>query len=259
LTPKKLHEGSVKALAASRGIVMKGNKEIADEFAVSSAKRYGYSLDQIKSNFDSLIVEMERELHDVYNDYERKFATAAIKSFIDYTIEQDRPKIDEVGATIAKRYKLLDDFFLSMSQSRKSRAGHAFEYIHNWLFNKLGYPFDEQAPIDGKPDYVMPSTKHYEEVPVDCIIFTAKRTVRERWRQIVTEGQKAMGFYLATIDTNISENALRDMARNKINVVVPKSIKDEFYADAKNVFSFSQFFRDKLDPALEVWRRNGVA
>jgi hypothetical protein len=68
-----------------------------------------------------------------------------------------------------------------------------------------------------------------------------------------------MGFYLATIDTNISENALRDMARNKINVVVPKSIKDEFYADAKNVFSFSQFFRDKLDPALEVWRRNGVA
>lgn len=238
---------------------MKTNQEIASEAAEIRTRRTRQTPEEMKSCFDVLIVEMEKEIYELYKKYEREYTSRVLKTFIDNLMETERPKLEDVGMMIARHNELLNDFFLSLSQSRKSRAGKAFEDIHNELFKRLGYPFDEQVPIDGKPDFVMPSKKHYDDNPLDCIVFTAKRTVRERWKQIVTEGSKGMGFFLATIDRDISQNQLREMMRNRIYLVVPKNIKDEFYADAKNVFSFSQFFRDKLDPALQVWRRNGVA
>lgn len=155
-------------------------------------------------------------------------------------------------------FKLFDTFFLSLAQSRKSRAGRSFEAIHNALFKELSYPFDEQKVINGKPDFIMPSYGHFLENPIDCIIFTAKRTLRERWRQIVTEGTRGLGFYLATIDEGISSNQLTEAHNNRIYIVCPSRIKNQFYKDKVNVLSFTQFFKDHLDPAMERWKRNNV-
>ena len=70
---------------------------------------------------------------------------------------------------------------MSIFQSRKSRAGKAFEYTIRELFSRLSYPFSEQVKIDGaKPDFVMPSENYFIRKPLDSIIFTAKRTLRER-------------------------------------------------------------------------------
>lgn len=40
----------------------------------------------------------------------------------------------------------------------------------------------------------------------DATIFTIKGTLRERWRQIVTEGTRGLGFFLATIDEGMKES-----------------------------------------------------
>src|SRR3990167_3854109 len=149
-------------------------------------------------------------------------------------------------------------FFLSLAQSRKARAGKSFEAIHNALFKELSYPFDEQRVINGKPDFIMPSYGHYMNNAPDCIIFTAKRTLRERWRQIVTEGTRGLGFFLATIDDNISTNQLTEAHNNRIFIVCPEIIRKEKYSDAVNVLSFPQFFKDYLDPALARWKRNKI-
>lgn len=249
---------NLKSFGAERGIFMKGQKEIAAEVAASRTRRGRYSLQQIKENFDDLIIEMEKEMYEAYLHYEQEYAKQVIKAFIDHLIENRRPKIDEVGSVVSANYRLFDRFFLSLSQSRKSRAGSAFEEIHNSLFKMLGYPFEEQVLIDGKPDFLMPSEKHYRKNPMDCVIFTAKRTVRERWRQIVTEGTRGLGFYLATIDPKVSSNTLKDMVNNRIYLVVPHNIKKEYYEGAINVISFRQFFQDHLDPWVEGWRRNKV-
>ncbi len=93
-----------------------------------------------------------------------------------------------------------------------------------------------------------------------CVIFTVKRTLRERWRQIVTEGTRGLGFYLATIDEDVSGRDLGEMIQSRINLVVPiriKGIRQE-YEEAPNVISFENFFRFHLDPALDRWRAAGA-
>ena len=87
-----------------------------------------------------------------------------------------------------------------------------------------------------------------------------KRTLRERWSQIVTEGTRGLGFYLATIDESISARDLGEMIHSRINLVVPTRIKDvrPEYLDAPNVISFENFFRFHVDPAMDRWRAAGV-
>src|SRR3990170_4283733 len=114
---------------------------------------------------------------------------------------------------------------------------------------QLNYPFDEQQVINGKPDFLMPSRRHYDRNLMDCIIFTAKRTLRERWRQIVTEGTRGLGFYLATIDEGISAPQLGEMLNHRIYIVVPENIKRKIasYNAAPNVITYEDFFRQHLD------------
>ena len=121
---------------------------------------------------------------------------------------------------------------------------------------QLNYPFDEQQVINGKPDFLMPSRAHYDRNPMDCIIFTAKRSLRERWRQIVTEGTRGLGFYLATIDEDISTAQLVEMMNHRIYIVVPSGVKNrvEVYTDAQNVITFEEFFKHHLDPAINRWK-----
>jgi hypothetical protein len=84
-----------------------------------------------------------------------------------------------------------------------------------------------------------------------------KRSLLERWRQIGTEGTRGLGFFLATIDINVSANALKEMLESRIYLVVPQAAKAsvECYADAKNVITFEDFFEDYLDPAIKRWER----
>ena len=101
----------------------------------------------------------------------------------------------------------------------------------------------------------MPGRVYFDINPIDCIIFTAKRTLRERWRQIVTEGTRGLGFYLATIDETISGTQLKEMLGHRIYLVVPKRVKNtvKIYIEAPNVISFEAFFTHHLDPAIVRW------
>ena len=92
---------------------------------------------------------------------------------------------------------------------------------------------------------------------MDCIIFTAKRTLRERWRQIVTEGTKAYGFFLTTLDNDITKSQLDEMKNNKIYIVLPREIVASVpaYQSQANVISYEDFFEDYLDPAVKRWDR----
>ena len=155
---------------------------------------------------------------------------------------------------LGEYFESLDRFFLGLTQGRRTRAGKAFEVLIRVLFERLGYPFSRQAVINGQPDFLLPSEDHYKKNPMDCIIFTVKRTLRERWRQIVTEGTKGLGFFLATIDEDVSSRDLKDMLGSRINLVVPTRIKTLCYESAPNVITFEDFFEYHLDPAMKRWK-----
>lgn len=213
----------------------------------------------IKNNFSSLVEKLQIAAYRIYQAEEQVAWKKSIKAYVEAGLGKST-NLDGIVAFFQNRFKDFDSFFLSITQSRRSRAGSTFEDIIRSLFKKLNYPFAEQQVINGKPDFLMPNRAYYDVNPLECIVFTAKRTLRERWKQIVTEGIKARGFYLATIDEDVSENGLEQMMRNKIFLVVPLRLKNKIphYTKAPNVITYEDFFEDYLDPAMKRWKKAGV-
>jgi hypothetical protein len=249
----------LKEFANNNGIILRNQNDIVEEAIQRIKQRYNYNVDDIKRNFDSLLDECEKEAYRVYLKSEADYGGKIFSRFVQHISHQQNVSDPVgIGRLLGEHFKVIDRFFLSLAQARKSRAGKSFEHIHNSLFKELSYPFTEQAVINGKPDFIMPSVEHYRVNPLECVIFSVKRTLRERWRQIVTEGNRGIGFYLATIDDNVSENQLHEMMRHRIFLVVPKSLKEEKYPDAENVLSFSTFFEEHLDPKVKIWKRKKI-
>lgn len=210
---------------------------------------------KVKKNFDFLIEDLQIQAYRKYLYYEEKSASQFIR---DYFKPYGERGGEAAVKAFADHFRHIDKLCLSLTQSRRSRAGDAFEDILTNLFMRLNYPFDRKPVINGRPDFLLPSKEYYERNAMDCIIFTSKRSLRERWRQIVTEGTRGLGFYLATIDEKVSGESLKEMKEHRIYLVVPSRIRDKFYPDAVNVLSFDDFFTDHLDPKVKVWKRKGL-
>lgn len=213
----------------------------------------------IKQNFSKIVENLGETAYREYLKVQKIEGERAIKAYLkDKITSKDSP--ERVIEIVALCFEDFNDFFLSLSQSRKQRAGSAFEDIIKILFKRLFYPFEEQIVINGKPDFLMPGEEQYRKNAMDCIIFTVKRTLRERWRQIVTEGTRGLGFFLATIDEDVSAKQLKEMKNSRIYLVVPVSLKKKikYYAEARNVLSYEEFFLNHLDPAVARWKRAGI-
>ncbi|BAV34770.1 restriction endonuclease [Sulfuricaulis limicola] len=211
----------------------------------------------IKKNFSDLIEEIQLIAYDHYLRAERPAGADAFRKVFT-SLLPEKPVADDFFNLLEKNFWALDRFFLGLTQGRRPRAGKAFEHVINKLFTTLGYPYTSQPIINGQPDFLLPSIEHYRHNAMDCIIFTVKRSLRERWRQIVTEGTRGHMFFLATIDEGIGERDLADMLKNRIYLVMPERIRAAHYPKSANVISFEAFFQHHLDPAMARWRANGV-
>lgn len=245
--------------AKQQGIALDNQTIIVDEGVAVVLEKHGGDLGFIRENLDQLVLEAEAEAYRIYLEHEAAFCGQVFEAFGQGLVADGEIRsLSDLGPTLGRNYRRFDRFFLSLGQSRKSRSGSGFERINRGFLEVLGYPFTFQPAIDGTPDFVLPSTEHYLANAMDCLTFTAKRTLRERWKQITTEGAHGLGFFLATIDERISKPQLEEMKVHRINVVCPASIKETAYPTAMNVLSYKQFLDDHLDPAMERWRRNGV-
>jgi hypothetical protein len=215
--------------------------------------------DYIKTHFSELVLECEDNAHQLFKEAQAKAWRKSVDKYFQSSLTDsvEKQKLDFVN----NGFQDLNSFFLSLSQSRKSRGGSAFQNILEELLSRCDYVFQAQPKdIDSIPDFLFPSVEHYKENAIDCIIFTAKRVIRERWRQVVTEGTRGLGFYLATIDDRVTKNAINNMHENRVILVVPEALKTgkKNYLTAQNVISFETFFRDVLDPAMIRWRNNRI-
>lgn len=260
LSPDNLNSDEVLELLASafRRKIPAGQR-IIQRATESVLENHGRDPVWIKANFSNLI---ERIQVAAYNDYlaaEDAVGQQILAEVFLPLIKAD-VKADDALRLVFSHFKALDKFYLGLTQGRRARAGSAFEYVIRDLFERLQYPFTRQALIDGTPDFLLPSIEHYRRHAADCIIFTAKRTLRERWRQIVTEGRRGLGFFLATIDGTVSARDLGEMNESRIHLVIPERLKQETerYENAPNVISFEYFFRFHLDPAMDRWRDAGL-
>jgi hypothetical protein len=212
-----------------------------------------YNIDFIKNNFSSLVSDVQLAAYGYYLEAEREICGAGLSDYVKRHMTDG--SAENALATIQNSFFIFDRFYLSLTQSRRQRAGASFEVVVQTLFQALGYPYTSQPELSGsRPDFVLPSVEHYQVFATDCIIFTCKRTLRERWRQVITEGFTGQAFYLATIDEGISNPELSRMKERGVMVVVPDTIKGKFYASQLNVISFESFFDHHLDPLVNRWK-----
>ncbi|MBY0285086.1 MAG: hypothetical protein K2W81_14130 [Sphingomonas sp.] len=216
-----------------------------------------FDLNYIKDNFSRLVSDVQSRAYGLYLEAERRICGPVLADYVgSQTVGEGK---DNVLNSLSASFFVLDRFCLSLTQSRRTRAGSAFETVVTTLFEALGYPYTFQPELSGsKPDFVLPNLAHYGQFAADCLIFTCKRSLRERWRQVVTEGLTGQAFYLATIDEDLTAAELEKMKGRNVIVVVPVTIKSKFYATALNVISFEVFFDHHLDPAVNRWKAHGV-
>lgn len=161
--------------------------------------------------------------------------------------------ISQVLMNIVTEFPQIDAILLSAAQTRKSRAGTSFELHIERLLTDGSIPHEVQAVIDAKkrPDFVLPSFDAYMEPSRGrdgALVLSAKTTLRERWKQVHGE-MRNCDLFLATVDESIARNAIQDMAKQGIVLVVPESLKKSettVYKSEPNVISFKTFFESEL-------------
>ncbi len=159
----------------------------------------------------------------------------------------------DVSSAAVRGFPSLDAVFLSASQQRKNRAGRSFEIHLARLLREGGVRFEEQAVLEQRrPDFVLPDRKTVAKQNgrsyYEAAILSAKTTLRERWKQITHERFNC-SIFLATVDDRVSSEALNDLERLEITLVVPESLKESMeslYAKRDNVITFRYFFNTEL-------------
>lgn len=144
------------------------------------------------------------------------------------------------------------DFSLSVQNRRKSRVGFAFENHLGYLFTLYGLQFEKGSSKKttenrSKPDFLFPSfdAYHDEEFPTENLfLLGAKTTCKDRWRQVLAEGDRVTTKYLVTIQPSISNAQLAEMKSKSLQLIVPIPVWETYPFEVRDeLISIHQFIK----------------
>jgi len=217
-------------------------------------KKCGFTLLQIKSNFNNCLKKLMDIEFELYEQKERECSEKIIRNAEKLKLLK---KTSSLASSLKYNYQNIQDFFKSISQSRMTRAGGSFENHVKYLFESLKYPFDSQTIPNGKVDYVIPSEKAFRKNRMACVVISIKRTLRERWKQVVGElsSTNAGRIYMMTADEDISSSKIGEMQKHNVNLVIWDKLKKEKFNKHFNVIGFSQFIKIDLPSSKKLWKQ----
>lgn len=133
------------------------------------------------------------------------------------------------------------DFSLSVQNRRKSRVGFAFENHLSHLFALHGLQFEKGSSKKttenrSKPDFIFPSFEAYHDIrfPTENLfLLGAKTTCKDRWRQVLAEGDRVETKYLVTMQPGISIAQLTEMKSKSLQLIVPAPIWETYPEEAQ--------------------------
>lgn len=150
----------------------------------------------------------------------------------------------------------LIEFSNKILNRRKSRAGKSLEHHLSAIFTAKELLFEEQAVTENnkKPDFLFPNCICYHnfEFPAESLtVLGAKTTCKDRWRQVINEADRVEEKFLFTLQQGISKNQLKEMADEKVKLVVPQSHIDSYpeeYRESLNTLGgFIEIVKEKQD------------
>ena len=174
------------------------------------------------------------------------------------------PSVSSVVCACIERFDELYSIFLRASQARSSRVGGTFESHMATVLTDGRIPHQGQPVFGGsRPDFVLPNSSVYHDAarrPTLALVLALKTTLRERWRQVVSESAGCPVF-LATLDEGVPAATLDKLAERGIVMVVPERFKTSEYSDyvgRADVMTFRTFFDRVSDQRREAWRGLGL-
>ena len=162
-----------------------------------------------------------------------------------------------VEKRLEKGFKDVDDFVafsLSVQNRRKSRMGYSLQNQLAALFDSQKLKYEAQATTEAqnKPDFIFPGSVEYHDPRFDAallVMLGAKSTLKERWRQILTEAERIPLKHLCTLELSISKNQTDEITKHAIQLVIPEPFHQTYTAEQKpqlwTVAAFVEFVRDR--------------
>nr|WP_308495511.1 type II restriction endonuclease [Duganella guangzhouensis] len=248
------HAGQISAFAESHFSIPKPREmaRLAQEEYQSLHGNFDFNPFKMTAPGDA-VLDISRGLeYEIFKSFEiRRRSMELVKLLLG--TDPEAVSINQVLMNIVTEFYQIDGILLSAAQTRKSRAGASFELHIERLLTDGGIPHEVQVIADAKkrPDFVLPSFTAYMDPLRDrtgALVLSAKTTLRERWKQVQGEIRNC-DLFLATVDEGIAENAIKDMERQGIVLVVPESLKKSdttVYKSQSNVISFKSFFETEL-------------
>lgn len=228
---------------------------VAETFARLRLTPDALTPDQVRTKFNVYLQTVFEETLITLENYERPFYGQAVnilfelrRADLEAAYQKMLVKADGEAAFVITVQQLIESWyyylrqmFLSISQSRKTRGGKDFELQLAQLLSLAGFPFENQHR-EHRVDFMLPNYAHYSRDRTQCVLLSAKRTLRERWQEVVDELHKmnCPNVFLATADKNITRQKMRDIARRNIKLVVFDDVKDTSFTEDSWVMSYTQ-------------------
>ena len=140
-----------------------------------------------------------------------------------------RAGFDNMGAFLARAQ--------SVSQRRKSRAGRSLElnvrelFLEENLREGLDFQYQPESELRRRPDFLFPNEARYKDASYPqgrLMMLGVKTTVRDRWRQVVTEADRIDRKHLLTVQEGVSENQFKEMQGKGVQLVVPRPLTTRY-------------------------------
>ncbi len=125
------------------------------------------------------------------------------------------------------------DFSLSVQNRRKARAGAALENHLNHIFTARKLLVGRNCITESKnrPDFLFPGCEAYNNAAFPAASLTmlgAKSSLKDRWRQVLSEAQRIETKHLMTLSPGISVNQTDEMKSKKLQLVVPAKLHQTY-------------------------------
>lgn len=182
---------------------------------LSTLARCSIGLQDALGNPDAVLLQwMERETQ-IFRRIERRLVAERIA--------------DGFGATGNEDVDGFISFSLSVQNRRKARAGLALESHIEALLQAHSVSYTRGAITENgnRPDFLFPGVSQYQDplFPSSSLLMLgAKSTLKERWRQVLSEAVRIDRKHLLTLEPAISEAQTIEMEAKALQLVLPRPL-----------------------------------
>ncbi len=251
--------------------VRKGCLPGSEAIVTEAFEELGYvggkvSPEDVKNRFDQMLHDVWIRTLEVLERYERKTYEENIADELMKVRSADFQKAEAesrksgfaagIRVLFARWYPYLVEAFLSISQSRKQRGGKDFELQFATMLTLMQLPYER---IDRKyrVDFILPNSAFLAKNRTRAMIASAKRTLRERWREVVEElhNTRAPNIYLITADSDVTQNHVKAICHHyNIFLVVWDEVKEQRFPDEALVLGYTTWAKETVPEFRRFWK-----